>query len=91
MISPITFYNAVIALVALGQYFLVPFALTGGSGDPDNSALFYTMYFYRQTFKFFNGGYGATLAWAMLLVVLTLTAGLFRSARYWVHYEFGRN
>lgn len=88
MISPITFYNLIIALVALGQYFLVPFALTNGTGDPDNAGLFYTMYFYRQTFTFFEAGYGATLAWAMFAVVLALTLFLFGTARYWVHYEF---
>jgi multiple sugar transport system permease protein len=88
LISPVTFYNLVIALVALGHYFLTPFVLTEGSGNPDNATLFYTMYFYRQTFAFHNGGYGAALAWAMLLVVLGLTVLLFWSARYWVHYQY---
>lgn len=88
MISPITFYNLIITLVAVGQYFIVPFALTEGTGDPDGSALFYTMYFYRQTFGFFRGGYGATLAWAMFFVVLAVTAVIFWSAKYWVHYEY---
>ena len=32
MISPVTFYNLVIVLVALGQYFIVPFVLTDGTG-----------------------------------------------------------
>lgn len=88
MISPITFYNLIITLVGLGQYFIVPFALTEGTGDPDGSALFYTMYFYRQTFGFFRGGYGATLAWAMFFVVLAITGLLFWSAKFWVHYEY---
>jgi multiple sugar transport system permease protein len=88
MISPVTFYNVVIALVALGQYFLVPFALTNGTGDPDNAALFYTMYFYRQTFNFFDAGYGSALAWAMFAVIMGGTLLLFWSARYWVHYQF---
>jgi multiple sugar transport system permease protein len=88
MISPVTFYNLVIALVALGQYFLTPFVLTEGSGNPNNATLFFTMYFYRQTFAFHNGGFGAAMAWAMLLAVLGVTALLFWSAKYWVHYEY---
>ncbi|MGY6501506.1 MAG: carbohydrate ABC transporter permease [Acidimicrobiales bacterium] len=89
LISPITFYNLVIAFIALGQYFVVPFALTeGGFRNPGDAASFYTIYFYRQTFTFFQAGYGTALAWAMFIVVSMLTAVLFWSARYWVHYEF---
>ena len=31
------------------------------------------MYFYRQTFTFYEGGYGSALAWAMFIVIMTLT------------------
>ncbi len=88
MISPITFYNLVITLVGLGQYFVVPFALTDRNGGIDNIALFYTMHFYNETFVNFRMGYGAALAWAMFFIVLALTMALFWSAKFWVHYEF---
>ncbi len=88
MISPITFYNIVIAFVALGQYFLVPYVLLGPEGHPDEAGKFYTMVFFQDTFGFFQAGYGATLAWAMFIVVFAITAALFWSARYWVHYEY---
>jgi multiple sugar transport system permease protein len=88
MISPITFYNLVIALVALGHYFVTPFVLTEGTGDPGGAAKFYTMYFYRQTFTFFEAGYGTALAWAMFIVIAALTYVLFWSAKFWVHYEY---
>ena len=48
------------------------------------------MYFFRQTFNFYDGGYGSTLAWAMFIVIMTLTALVFWSARYWVHYQYER-
>ncbi len=88
MISPIIFYNLVLSLVGLGQYFVVPYVLTDGSGKPDGALSFYTMYFYKQTFVLFQGGYGAALAWAMFIVIFSLTALLFWSARFWVHYEY---
>ncbi len=88
MISPITFYNVVITLVGLGQYFLVPFILQGIEGRPEGASRFYTMHFFQQTFSFFQAGYGAALAWAMFVVVFALTALLFGTARYWVHYQF---
>ena len=90
MISPVTFYNLVIVLVVLGQYFIVPYVLTDGNGAPDGASLFYTMYFFRQTFTIYDGGYGSTLAWAMFIVIMTLTALVFWSARYWVHYQYER-
>ena len=67
MISPIIFYNLLLGLVGLMQYFLIPFVLNGGSGYPENTTRFYMIYFYKQAFSFANMGYGATLAWFMFL------------------------
>ena len=62
MISPVLFYNVVVALIGLFQYFLVPFVLKNGSGDPGGATFFYSMYFYRTLFRLQNMGYAATLA-----------------------------
>ncbi|WP_327693354.1 carbohydrate ABC transporter permease [Streptomyces sp. NBC_00459] len=88
MISPMTFYNLVLTLVALGQYFIVPFVLTNGTGDPNGSGLFYTMYFYKQTFQFYDAGYGSALAWMMFAAITAATGLLFWTQRFWVHYEY---
>lgn len=88
MISPITFYNVVITLVALGQYFIVPFVLTNGTGEPGQAGFFYTMNFYRESFSFYDAGYGSALAWLMFAVVMVVTGLLFYSQRFWVHYEY---
>ncbi len=87
-ISPIIFYNLVIALIGIFNYFLVPFVLNNGSGDPNGATLFYALYFFRVGFQFFNMSYAATLAWALFIVALIVTGALFWSAKYWVHYEF---
>ena len=88
LISPVIFYNMVIALIGLFNYFLVPFVLNGGSGEPDGRTLFYPIYFFRTGFRLFDMGYAATLAWALFVVAIVITGVLFWSAKYWVHYEF---
>jgi ABC-type sugar transport system permease subunit len=88
LISPITFYNVVLTLVGLSQYFIVPFVLTNGTGDPDGSAMFYSLYFFRQTFVFYDAGYGSALAWLMFVVIMAVSGLLFWSQRFWVHYEY---
>jgi multiple sugar transport system permease protein len=49
--------------------------------------LFYTLYLYQEAFGFFRMGYGAALAWFLLVVIAIFTAASFATSRYWVHYE----
>ena len=86
MISPVIFYNLVLGAIGLMQYFLIPFVLNGGNGFPEGTTNFVGIYFFNQAFKFFNMGYGATMAWLIFIVSLVLTIVLFGSARYWVYY-----
>ncbi|MCI0394430.1 MAG: sugar ABC transporter permease [Chloroflexi bacterium] len=86
LISPVIFYNVIIGLIGLMQYFLVPFVLNGGDGSPQGTTRFIAVWFYKQSFSFFNMGYGATIAWLIFMVALLLTVALFGSARYWVYY-----
>jgi multiple sugar transport system permease protein len=85
MITPIIFYNLIIALVGLAQYFLEPFVLTRGQGDPGGSTMFYNLYLYKVFFKFGDMGYGATLAWVLFVIILVITGVVFWSQKYWVY------
>ena len=38
MISPVIFYNLVLSVIGLMQYFVVPYVLTRGTGQPGTSA-----------------------------------------------------
>ncbi len=89
MISPVIFYQLILSLIGLLQYFLAPFVLNRGDGSPQGTTRFIMVYFYKQAFTFFNMGYGATLAWALFIVALVITIILFASARYWVYYGAG--
>ncbi len=86
MISPVVFYNLVLIVVGLFQYFLVPLALNQGTGFPGGSTIFYNLYLYKTFFVFGNMSYGSTLAWTLFIIILIVTVALFATARYWVYY-----
>ena len=85
MISPVLFYNLVIALIATFQYFTQAYVISNGRGDPDRATLFFNLNLYREAFTFFNMGYASALAWLLFVVVLGLTILLFRTAGHWVY------
>ena len=86
MISPIIFYNLVLSVVGLFQYFLVPLVVNQGNGNPGGATYFYNLYLYRTFFTFQNMSYGSTLAWFLFVVILLITIVLFGTAKYWVYY-----
>lgn len=89
MISPVIFYNLVLSVIGLMQFFITPYILNGGSGYPNGSTYFYMIHFYKQAFGFLNMGYGATIAWFMFLIALVITLILFGSSKRWVYYAAG--
>jgi multiple sugar transport system permease protein len=86
MISPVIFYNLILNVVFLFQYFLVPLVLNQGTGAPGGASMFYNLYLYKTFFVYQNMSYGSTLAWALFIVILIATIVLFSTARYWVYY-----
>jgi multiple sugar transport system permease protein len=89
MISPVIFYNLVLSVIGVMQYFVVPYVLTRGTGNPNNAAYFFNMHLYKTAFTFFDMGYGATQAWFIFLIALVLTILLFATSRRWVYYSSG--
>jgi len=88
MLSPVIFFNLIIALIGLLQYFAVPFTLNQGRGlgFPDGASNFLAVDFYAQSFAFANMGYGAVLAWVIFLFGLAFSLLLFWSQKKWVYY-----
>jgi multiple sugar transport system permease protein len=85
MLSPLIFYNVVIALIGSFQVFTQAYVMT--DGGPDNATLFYVLYLYRQAFEFHNMGYASAMAWILFLIVLGLTILVFRASKNLVYYE----
>ena len=86
LLTPNIFFNLVMQLIngflAFSQCYIIT------QGKPMNSTLLYTVYMYQQSFEYYNTGYGAALAWVMLIIIGTMTAVLFATKKFWV-YEGG--
>jgi ABC-type sugar transport system permease subunit len=86
MISPMIFYNMLLLVIGLFQYFVLAWILGGPNSNPDEATLFYNVYLYKQAFVYSNMGYGATLAWVLFFLALSVTIILFGTQKYWVYY-----
>ncbi|MDV7214605.1 carbohydrate ABC transporter permease [Streptomyces prunicolor] len=86
MLSPVLFFNLVMEIIHSFQSFTSAFVISGGTGGPSNSTLFYSLYLYQQAFTNFHMGYAAAMAWLLLAVIAVVTYAAFRSARLWVFY-----
>lgn len=85
LLTPTIFFNLVMQMINGFLAFIQCYIIT--QGKPMNSTLFYTVYMYQQSFEYYNTGYGAALAWVMLLIVGLITAVLFATKRFWVYEE----
>ena len=86
LLSPIIFFNLVLQTISAFQSFTQAFVVSGGTGGPADSTLFYTLYLYQRGFGNFDMGYASALAWVLLLIVAALTALNFLASRFWVFY-----
>lgn len=86
LISSVIFYNVLTGIITGFQYFTIAFLLYQGNGGPGDSALFYSLLLFKEAIKYFNMGYAAAMAWAMLVVVLILTQVLFALQRRYVFF-----
>jgi multiple sugar transport system permease protein len=86
MVTPVLFFNLIIGVIGLLQYFTVPYVMNNGTGYPNDLTNFVMVYFYRQSFAYFNMGYGAVLAWLIFILGLIFTAILFGTQKRWVYY-----
>jgi len=84
-ISPVIFFNLIMALIGTLQIFAAPFIMT--KGGPARASYFYTMYLYDNAFSYLKMGYASAMAWVQLLIVLALTALAAWTSKHWVHYE----
>ena len=86
LLTPTIFFNLIMQMISGFLAFTQCFIIT--QGRPMNSTLFYSVYMYQQSFSYYNTGYGAAMAWVMLLIISLMTLLLFGTKKFWV-YEGG--
>ena len=87
MLSPIIFFNLVLQLIGSFQSFTQAYIVSGGTGGPADSTMFYTMYLYQKGFAELDMGYASAMAWGLVFVIGAFTALNFVAARWWVFYD----
>lgn len=87
MISPIVFFQVVMAIIGSFQIFTQAFVIRGSSGGVNEHLLFYVLNLYDQAFRFHNMGYASAMAWVLFIAILLLTLLVFRGSKGVVHYE----
>jgi multiple sugar transport system permease protein len=89
LMTPVIFFQLVLATIGSLQQFALPMLLAGGriGSVPPRDAYFFVVHVMRQIFTFSRFGYGLALMWLLFIVIVILTFVIFRSSRYWVHYE----
>ncbi len=85
MMTPLIFYNMIIAIVNSFQTFIPALIMT--DGGPENATLFAVLNIYRQGFNYFNMGYASALAWELFIIIVGFTVAQFYISQRWVYYE----
>ena len=87
LLTPIIFFNLVLQIIGSFQSFTQAFIVSGGTGGPSDSTMFYTLYLYQKGFGDFQMGYASALAWLLLLIIGAFTLVNFYASKYWVFYD----
>ncbi|MFN2236851.1 MAG: carbohydrate ABC transporter permease, partial [Anaerolineales bacterium] len=85
LMTPLIFYNMVMAIINSFQSFVPAMIMT--EGGPQNATLFAVLNIYRQGFEYFNIGYAAALSWEFFVIIVGFTIAQFVVSRRWVYYE----
>jgi multiple sugar transport system permease protein len=85
MLSPVIFFNLIMGVIGVFQYFTQAYIMT--QGGPDDATHFYALYLFEQAWRYLNMGYASAMGWVLFVVVMAVTGTLFWTQKKWVHYE----
>ncbi|MDY0075468.1 MAG: sugar ABC transporter permease [Acholeplasmataceae bacterium] len=85
MITPIILFNGVMRLVETFQVFNGPVLIT--NGGPERSTNVINKLIYDIAFLGGDLNVGTAMSWVLFVIIMMFTILIFRSSRYWVHYQ----
>jgi len=88
-LSPIIFFNLVMQMISAFQSFTQAYVVSGGTGGPIDSTMFYSLYLYIRGFAFLSMGYAAAMAWVLLIIIAIVTFITFKMSGSLVSYGSG--
>lgn len=89
LLTPIILLSLVFQVIGSFQAFTQAYIISGGTGGPSDSTLFFTLYIYQEGFTRFRMGYASALSWVLLAATALVSALLFLTSKRWVHYGEG--
>jgi multiple sugar transport system permease protein len=90
-LSPLIFFNMIMAGIGVLQTFdSVYVAIKGEGTGPNDSLLVPVYYLFQHAFNYFKLGYASAIAWTIFVAALLITALQFFVGKRWVHYEVER-
>jgi len=87
LLTPTTFFVAVLGVIGSFQVFDQVVVMTGANGDPGDASRVYTFYLYTKAFRDHAMGYAAALAWVLFAIIAAVTAIQVRFLGRRVNYE----
>jgi oligogalacturonide transport system permease protein len=84
LLTPVIFFNFIMAVIQAFQEFNGPYIITGGG--PLKATYLLPLMIYEEAFKYFEVGYASALSWCLFILVAIFTAMAFRSSKHWVFY-----
>ncbi len=92
LLTPVLFFNMLTGIINGLQVYLQPILLTTSPGNgllsrPKEPIYLYAVHAFQQIFANQRFAYGMALLWVSFVVTLALSIIVFKTSRYWVHYE----
>lgn len=85
MITPVIFFNVLMAIIKGLQIFTQPYVMT--QGGPAQSTYVYGLYLYSTAFTYGKFGYASALAWVLFVIIAVITLLIMKTSNFWVFYR----